>query len=376
MRKGHSILMVSVLLLGMLMLFGCQSKELTSAKVYIQQDDWTKAEEQLKSAVELYPNDAEAHRWLGEAYGRKGKYEDMKKEFEASLAVSPKFTADIKHLTDKYWVQNFNNGVMKVKVADQLEDETAKNEKLNEALNAFNMGIIIDPHRADAYKNIGFVHLKLDNMDDAIKNYEKVIEYEPEDVKVMIQLGSLYYEKKEYEKCIQTMDKILAVEPNNLDALSQKAFAYDSMGQSEKAFESYNEALKKNPDDPDLLFNLGRLHYMKKDYDNAIKEFEQVLVNSPDDYEATLNIGNAYLSIAEEHMKPIREEEEITEKQINEAKEKAVENYKHSIPYLEKALELKPDNHDLWMNIGVAYINAGMKEKGEEAFKKADELKK
>ena len=91
MGKRHSILVVSVLLLGMLVLFGCQSKELTSAKVYIQQDDWEKAEEQLKLAVELYPNDAEAHRWLGEAYARNNDFVKMNEEFEASLAIAPKF---------------------------------------------------------------------------------------------------------------------------------------------------------------------------------------------------------------------------------------------------------------------------------------------
>ena len=101
-----------------------------------------------------------------------------------------------------------------------------------------------------------------------------------------------------------------------------------------------------------------------------------MLEASPDDYEATLNIGNAYLSIAEEHMKPIRENKDLTDDEINKTKKKANENYKKAIPYLEKATELKPEDAALWTNIGVAYINAGMKEKGEEAFKKADELNK
>ena len=38
----------------------------------------------------------------------------------------------------------------------------------------------------------------------------------------------------------------------------------------------------------------------------------------------------------------------------------------------EMAMELKSDPA-VWTNLGIAYINAGMKEKGEEAFKKADQ---
>ena len=378
MNRRHSILVVSVLLLGMLVLFGCQSKELTSAKVYIQQDDWVKAEEQLKAAIAFDPADAEAHRLLGEAYARKGDFKAMNKELEASLEASPKFSSDVEYLRDKYWVQNFNNGIGKVNTANKAQDDTVRNQKLDAALKLFNNCLIIDPQRVDAYKNIAFVHVKRDSKDEAIKSYEKVIELDPADTKSMLQLGSLYYEQKQFEKCTVLMDKILAVEPDNLEAVSQKALAYDSMGQSDKAFDSYNNALAKNPGDPDLLFNLGRLYYMRKDYTESIDKFKQVLESVPDDYEATLNTGNAYLSLAEEIRKPIREGKELSEDQRKEIEVKAKEKYVDAVPFLEKAIELKPDNPDigaLWTNLGIAYINAGMKDKGEEAFKKAEDFK-
>lgn len=363
MRKVHSILLVSVLLIAMLTLFGCQSKELTSAKVYIQQEDWDKAQEQLELAVKLYPNDAEAHALLGEAYGRKGEFAKMAEEFEASLAVSPTNEQKISYLKDKYWVENFNKGVGQVKAED-----------FTKALEFFSNCPLIDPSRTDAYKNIAFVYIRLDSVDKAIESYHKVLEQDPKDTQVMLQLGSLYYDLKEYEKTVELMNKILELEPNNLEAFSQKAFAYDSMGKPDEAFQAYNDALAQNPDNPDLRFNLGRLYYMKKDYNKAIEQFEKVLVISPDDYEATLNTGNAYLSIAEEHMKPLREGKEMSEAEFKAKKDNAIENYKKAIPYLEKAVEEKTDDPALWTNLGVAYINAGEKEKGEEAFKKADEL--
>ena len=46
-------------LFGLLVLSGCGMKELTSAKVYIQQKDWDEAIKQLERAVELYPDHAE-----------------------------------------------------------------------------------------------------------------------------------------------------------------------------------------------------------------------------------------------------------------------------------------------------------------------------
>jgi Flp pilus assembly protein TadD len=57
-------------------LWACQSKEVTSAKVYIQQGDWNKAIEQLQIAVQTYPNDPEAHYLLGRGYAEKGMYKE------------------------------------------------------------------------------------------------------------------------------------------------------------------------------------------------------------------------------------------------------------------------------------------------------------
>ena len=175
------------------------------------------------------------------------------------------------------------------------------------------------------------------------------------------------------------MDKILTIEPENVEAVAQKAMAYDLLGETEKAFAAYEKALEQDPDNKDLLFNLGRLYFMKKDYENASEKFKTVIEKNPDDYEANLNVGNAYLSVAEDLKKELQNMDEkdlakMSEKEIDAKQDKIKEYYKMAVPYLEKAVELKPDSATLWNNLGVAYINAGMQDEGTEAFKKAEEL--
>ncbi|MBN2012351.1 tetratricopeptide repeat protein [candidate division KSB1 bacterium] len=371
MQRIHSILLVSALLVVLLMMFGCQSKELTSAKVYIQQDDWTKAEEQLKQAVATYPNEAEAHLLLAEAYARRGNYVDMSKELATTLEVSPQLEEKVKVLKDKYWVQEFNNGVNKVKASESATDDETRNKIMLEALASFKDCPIIDPTRVDAHKNIAFVYIRMDSLAAAAKVYRQILEIDPKDTEVMLRAGSIYYDEKKYDECIDMMNKILAIEPDNIEAISQKAFSYDSMGKTDEAFATYNDVLEKQPNNPDIIFNLGRLLFLQKKYEDAIKEFKRVLDIEPDDYDATLNIGNAYLSLAEQKMKPLREGAQMKKSESEAMLAEAVEEYKNAIPFLEKAVSIKNDP-SIWSNLGVAYINAGMKEKGEEAFKKAD----
>ena len=64
-----------------ILLLGCQPKEISSAKIYIQKRDWQKAIELLEQAVVAHPNNPEAHFLLGKAYGDKSRFKDMKKQF-------------------------------------------------------------------------------------------------------------------------------------------------------------------------------------------------------------------------------------------------------------------------------------------------------
>ncbi|MDZ7271901.1 MAG: tetratricopeptide repeat protein [candidate division KSB1 bacterium] len=369
MLKRFIALMVLAGVGASLVLVGCQSKEVTSAKVYIQQDDWAKATEQLEMAVKLYPQDAEAHFLLGQAYAQRGDFEGMRKEFDASLAISPRFEPRIKHEIERHWVSYFNNGVKKVN-AGQLE--AAKKD--------FETCLVIDPQHLEAYKNLGYTYVQLDSLPRAIAMYEKVVELAPTDKDALRSLTSLYMQAEEFPQVLKVADKRLALDPGDVDALSTKALAYDYMGEGDKALAEYERALEQQPENTDLLFNLGRLHYLRGEYEKAIEQFQKVIDKNPEDADALVNVGNAYLSIGDQIRKRAVEEEEkgkrFTEKEI-EALKKEIEKYHcGAIPYLEKAVQIKPDNANAWNNLGVAYVNCGRREDGEKAFDRAAELRK
>jgi adenylate cyclase len=185
----------------------------------------------------------------------------------------------------------------------------------------------------------------------------------------------LHLEKKEYVPAQETAKQVLAIDAANLDAISNLAMAYDMNGQNDMAKKTYEEALAKNPDDQDLTFNLARLSYLNKEYDKAIALFQRVITKSPEDYDANLNVGNAYLTMADELRKSLVEKEaaKVTVSEAEVAKLK--EFYRAAIPFLEKAVKVKPDNAAVYYNLGVAYVNIGEAEKGAEFFSKAESLK-
>ncbi|HPG38354.1 MAG TPA: tetratricopeptide repeat protein [bacterium] len=361
MKTRHLVLFV--MLAGLIAIMACQTKEVTSAKVYIQQDNWEKAIEQLEMAVKMYPNDPEAHYLLGEGYANKGEWEKMNDMFEKSLAIAPTFATEIKNTREKNWVSTFNSGVARINGND-----------LDGAQKQFLTCIIINPKRVEAYRNLAIVYTQKSQVAEAVQTYEKAIALDPANLELVHALAGLHFEAKEYQKVVDLEKAALEKNPNDPDAIANIALAYDLLGEKELARDTYVKALEKNPNDKDLLFNLARLYYLNEDYANAIETFNKVIALSPDDFDSNVNVGNAYLSMADAMRKKLVDKENDNQTVSAEEKDGLKEMYGKAIPYLEKALTIKDTDPNLWNNLGVAYVQAGNTDKGTECFKKSEEL--
>lgn len=336
------IVVLAVALIGGIILFtGCQNTAVSSAKVYIQQNNLDAAIEQAQTAIEQEPDNAEAYFVLGNAYGMKQMFREMNEAYTKSIELSDKHVEEIDHARLKYWIDIFNTAVAQIK-QDQL-DEAAEN---------FQLCTEIMPEKIDAYKNLAFVYSQSDNTEGAIEAYKRGLEVDPTDIEMKNFLGVLYYQGKQYEEAIEILGQVLEeAEPTSEEykqALFNTAFSYDLMGKPELAIEAYMNAIEAVPGDKDLLFNLARLHYMQDNYEEAIMWFTKVLELDPADFEANFNIGVSYLQM---------------------------EKFEDAIPTLEKATQVSPENANAWTNLGIAYVRAGDAEKGQEAFDKADALK-
>jgi len=358
------------LLLAVTLFMGCQTKEVTSAKVYQQQGNWDKMIEQLEQAVKNYPKDAEAYYLLGSAYGQKSNWEGLSSNFDKSLAIAPTFETQIKNERDKYWVTCFNNGVGKINTKDGKEPD------LQGAAEQFITCTIIDPKRVDAYRNLAVTYMRSDNLQGAKESYLKLLDKDPKNVAAMTEVARLCMQMKDFTTAIEMSKKALELAPDQVDAVVNLALAYDMNGEREKALEEYKQALAKNPNDADLIFNMARLYFNSGDYDEAVGLFQKVIAQNPDDYDAYVNGGNSFFNMAEEVRKALIEKEKNKQTVSDDEMAKLKGFYKEAIPYLEKALGIKGDNSTVWYNLGVAYINIGDAAKGKECFDKAESLRK
>jgi tetratricopeptide (TPR) repeat protein len=117
-----------------------------------------------------------------------------------------------------------------------------------------------------------------------------------------------------------------------------------------KDFDTYsrlvNEALEKNPNNADLIYNLGVISADAGKLDEAEKHYKRTLAIDPNYFNANLNLAELKLRADEKWVTEMNKlgTSEKDNKRYEVLKATREKNFKETLPYLEKALEIKPDD--------------------------------
>ncbi len=133
-----------------------------------------------------------------------------------------------------------------------------------------------------------------------------------------------------------------------LDGLMSLYTAEDGVGDPAELVTMIDKFLAETPDNPDLWFGRGRVFYKLKNFDECIASFKKIDELKPNDYDTNFYIGYFYIEKGDEANRVFNTKlDSFTSTEEYMAERKIVRSiYMQSIPYLEKAHELKPDNAD------------------------------
>lgn len=387
--KNYYALVLAILFMWLTFsAYQCASTEITSARLYIQQKNYEKAEEVLKKEIQKNPQSEEGWYLTGFVKHQKRDYEGMREAFNQALMVGRKFEKEINQLLKASWAENFNDGVNYFNQANRSTDPDTVKILRQKAINSFNMAIKMQPDSNDTYRNLVFVYLTAGDLDGSIPESEKWVQrvksLESYQIATEImytkaeQIWNKYYTTKDPKDSIEAIEyyqktENLATEglnkyPNDGTLNSFLFNTFISLGKRELALEKAKAAVDANPNDKFTNYNYGTMLLEAKDYENATIYFKKALEIDPNYENALYNIAACYINWGIQ----VREKEE--EMNLNERTHQKY--FEQSLTYLEKLSELMPNDFRTWERLGQVYAVLGMKEKAEDAFKKADELRK
>ncbi|MEW6509364.1 MAG: tetratricopeptide repeat protein [Bacteroidota bacterium] len=366
--------------------FQCGSAETTSAKLYMQQKQWQKAEESLLKQVAKNDKDEEAWYLLGQTRLELKNYKGMNEAYTHALAVSDAHKADIGRNRLAVWAMLYNEGV---NYYNRGRDSASYYDR---ALENFTTATLLVPDSAGTYYVTALAqYAKKDNA-TAIRSLESALGRKPDFADAARLLGQLHYAvaaersaakdsvgaRAEYGKAAAAFESAYAAQPDNPDNITNLIDAYERTDQLEKAEGLTRDAMLKDPGNKLYRYAYGVFLLKKEKYAEAIEQFTKALEIDPGYADAKYNLGVAYLNWGVSMKAAIDKASESTRKGTKPQKEDLSyrEKFKLSLPYLEESAGLRPDDAALWTQLGKLYAILNMSEKSKAAFERSDKLAK
>jgi len=385
--KHSSPILIGLALLAYFSLTGfqCGSAEVTSAKLYMQQQQWEKAEESLLREVTKNPNSEEAWFLLGQARLEQKKYTGMDEAYTKALGISTAHKSEIERNRLAIWANLYNEGVASY---NKGKEDPAK---YDEALSKFGTAIKLQPDSSTTYYVAALAHYAKEDLAGAQAKLETCLEKDPNNAEAAIFLGQLYYLKggelksaddpaaaAQFGKAAEAFEIAYRADPSNTETIANLIDSYEQAGQSDKALALTRDAVERDPENKVFRYAYGVFLVKQGDFAGSVGQFQKAVEIDPEYDDAIYNLGVAYLNwgVKEKQESDKRAEEaQKAGRKVSEDRSYQ-ERFKQALPWLELASRKRPNDALLWQQLGRVYANLNMVEKSKAAFDRYDEISK
>ena len=180
-------------------------------------------------------------------------------------------------------------------------------------------------------------------------------------------------------KALTTLQNARQDFPREQALIIEELNIYLVAGQFELAKENLMLAAEQDPTNEILWFSLGSVYDNLKMQDEAVEAYAKSLEIKADYFDANYNLGALYFNMAVQMVneandmwKPRMSKDEATKQKELEDGGKAM--FSTALPYLEKALEVEPEDRETLRSLRDIYARVGMDEKMLEVSTKLKTL--
>ncbi|QFU77142.1 tetratricopeptide repeat protein [Halioglobus maricola] len=241
-------------------------------------------------------------------------------------------------------------------------------ENLTYAINLFDKAIAANPEFADPYAGKCEALLGLYSearapalFSEAEVACQKALTLDRRSPGVYIGLGNLYLVSGQYQQALTEFDTALALKPGYVEALLGRADAYFGQQLMVEAGEHYRRALALNPDNWRAQKKMGNFLFDSGRPEEAIPYYQRIADLMPDGAGAFNNLGAAYFMTGE-YQRAVDAWEialDLSPSGVTYANVATslyfMRRYDEALPLYHKAVELSPQDYELWGNLGDVY---------------------
>lgn len=185
-------------------------------------------------------------------------------------------------------------------------------------------------------------------------------------------LNEVYTDSQDSSKIEQNLKNGFERYPNDDRILTTLINYYLKAQKNEEALVYLNAAIEGDPTNHSFYNARGVLYDMGKDYDSALENYKKAVELKDDFFDPILNIGVIYYNMAAEAMN--KANDIFDNKKFEVAKKAANDIFKESLPYIERANEITPNNEMVLETLKNLYYRFEMTKRYEEVTEQLKNL--
>jgi tetratricopeptide (TPR) repeat protein len=269
------------------------------------EDDYEKAEDYLKRAVEEDPTFAYAWFELVNVYvpsnqSKKGE-EAIRAAMQHDYKLPEKNKFDVKYAYYYIFKQDpdmlFTLAKRRVELFpydldghDWLATAYRSNNQLDEALSEYELILELDPEQYDYFQEIAGIYENKGEFDKALVYFKKYADEFPDDPKSFTAVGALYWNLGDFEQAKTYYKKALLIEPENIRALLKLADIESCLGNFDQALDQYQGALEvcKTPEQRVRALNALSYYYLTRGQTNKTIDYRRQSSEESAKYQAPM----------------------------------------------------------------------------------------
>lgn len=182
---------------------------------------------------------------------------------------------------------------------------------------------------------------QLSEFDKAIEVYNRILDIDAYKSPAWFCLGLLYFNKEQYAKALEAFDFCTAINNNDTIAWLQKAHCHFNLDQYESSIKAYRKYLTEYPDDSTVLSFLAECYENCDLYEQALYYFSEAARINPLNAEAWL--GAAVCMIEKE-------------------------SFDDAFKYIQKAIHINPDSAENYAVLGEILDKLELIQDAKEAY--------
>ena len=361
--------------------------------------------DQYEQIVKLDPESVDDHLLLGRLYRLNNDLSKAEAELKTAIKIDPTSEEAVTTLAMLYTDEGDTSQALKVlssipdsarsaKLYSALGAAYEQRKDYKKAIDAYKRAIVLDRDNLDAIRGLAENYLNDGQLDQALEQYKIIADSNPEDAQSYVRMAEIYRRQGKYDLALENLKRADTLVPDTMDVPYSMAAVYQAQGRYDDAIKLLQDLLKKteksevgtSQSDRNnraiFIERLGMIYREQENYTAAVDTFRKMLTlgdeNARSGYQEIIDTYREAkqwpqaTAVAKEAVQKMPGDRDL--RMVLDAQLADLGQVDPAVSDVRSLLKGGPEDRNVYVQLGIIYTRAKRWNDALEVLAKAEQL--